>query len=109
MWTLAGEGTAGECALSGFVATDAAERERIRTDLDTTLFVEAGAGTGKTTVLVARIVALVATGRIGSMERVAAITFTEAAAAELRGRIRRDLERAARDQDRDEPARARCA
>ena len=35
---------------------------RIRTDLDTTLFVEAGAGAGKTSSLVARIVSLVRAG-----------------------------------------------
>ena len=38
--------------------TDQAARDRIGTDLGTTLFVEAGAGTGKTSALVHRIVAL---------------------------------------------------
>src|ERR1700731_684179 len=38
-------------------------RDRIRNDLDTTLIVEAAAGTGKTTVLVNRIVAALADGR----------------------------------------------
>ena len=56
-------------------------------------FVEAGAGTGKTTALVTRIVELIAAGAL-QMERLAAITFTEAAAAELRDRIRQDLEHA---------------
>ena len=42
---------------------DARARERIQTDLGATLVVEAAAGTGKTTELVARIVALVRTGR----------------------------------------------
>ena len=38
---------------------DEAARDRIATDLDCTLFVEAGAGSGKTTALVSRIVELV--------------------------------------------------
>src|SRR5438067_4309023 len=74
--------------------TDADVRKRLRTELNTTFFVEAGAGTGKTTALVSRVVALVAAGDL-RMERLAAITFTEAAAAELRDRIRQDLEKAA--------------
>nr|MBA3655703.1 UvrD-helicase domain-containing protein [Actinomycetota bacterium] len=58
-------------------------------DLDTTLFVEAGAGTGKTKSLVDRIVALVRAGH--RMRGIAAITFTEAAASELRDRIGKAL------------------
>ena len=69
---------------------DQPARTRIATDLDTTLFVEAGAGAGKTTSLVGRIVALVASG-IG-IDSIAAITFTEKAAAELRHRVRQVLE-----------------
>ncbi len=66
-------------------------RERIRDDLDETLFVEAGAGTGKTRELIERIVRLVSSGRT-ELRKIAAITFTEAAAAELRDRIRLRLE-----------------
>ncbi len=62
-------------------------RRRINEDLDTTLVVVAGAGTGKTTALVGRILQLVRTGA-ASMGDIAAITFTEAAAAELRERLR---------------------
>ena len=83
---------------------DAAARERIRTDHDTTLIVEAAAGTGKTTSVVGRVVEMVATGtaRIGG---IAAITFTEKAAGELRLRIRQGLE--SRIEDRAaEPDRA---
>jgi ATP-dependent helicase/nuclease subunit A len=72
--------------------TDQAARERIRTDHDTTLFVEAGAGTGKTTALVRRVAELVVTGRVTAARQLAAITFTEAAAAELRDRVREQLE-----------------
>ena len=73
---------------------DADARHAIRTRLDDTLFVEAGAGTGKTAELVQRVVALVEQ-RGRSLVRIAAITFTEKAAAELRDRIRMELERAA--------------
>ena len=41
---------------------DEEARRRIRDDLDRTLFVEAGAGAGKTTELSTRVVNLVATG-----------------------------------------------
>ena len=86
---------------------DREHRDRIRTSLDENLFVEAGAGTGKTTALVGRIVALVTSGRC-EMAGLAAITFTEAAAAELRDRVRRGLEEAAADETRDAEERARC-
>ena len=79
-----------------FQPQDNAERKRIATSLDETLFVEAGAGTGKTTSLVDRIIELVGSGTT-TLDRVAAITFTEAAAAELRDRIRTELEKAADD------------
>ena len=65
-------------------------RERIATDLDATLFVDAGAGSGKTTVLVQRIVGLVEKGV--PLRHIAAVTFTEKAASELRDRLRVELE-----------------
>ena len=74
---------------------DQVNRDRIRTSLDETLFVEAGAGTGKTSALVGRVVELVRRGT--PMRAIAAITFTEAAAAELRDRLRGALEAAAED------------
>lgn len=84
---------------------DQSERDRLRNDLDRTLFVEAGAGTGKTTAVVARIVAMVARGHL-RMERLVAITFTMAAAGELRVRVREGLENAARKAEHpDERAR----
>ena len=42
-----------------FVPHDQEQRDRITSSLDETLFVEAGAGTGKTEALVSRIVALI--------------------------------------------------
>jgi CRISPR-associated exonuclease Cas4 len=64
---------------------DTAARLRALTDLDSTLLVEAGAGSGKTSVLAGRIVMLLASGRAPA--EIAAITFTEAAASELRQRV----------------------
>jgi ATP-dependent helicase/nuclease subunit A len=61
------------------------------TDLDTTFFVEAAAGTGKTTALVARIVSAVESGR-ARLGEIVAITFTEKAAGELKVRLREKLE-----------------
>ena len=59
-------------------------------DLDANLMIEAGAGTGKTYALVSRVVALVKAGV--RMQNIVAITFTEAAAAELSERIRSRME-----------------
>ena len=72
-------------------APDRQARERILRDLDTTLFVEAAAGTGKTTCLVGRMVELIAAGGC-EIGRLAAVTFTRKAAAELRGRFTARLE-----------------
>jgi ATP-dependent helicase/nuclease subunit A len=68
-------------------------RERIRDALDESLCIEAGAGTGKTTALVDRVVNVLRTGR-ATVDQIAVITFTDAAAAELSSRIRESLERA---------------
>ena len=75
---------------------DGAERERIRTDLDRTMIVEAAAGTGKTTALVQRIVAVLAAGR-ANVDGIVAVTFTEKAAGELKLRMRAEIERARHD------------
>ncbi len=92
---------------------DQAARDAIRDQHGRTLFVEAGAGTGKTTALVARVVEMVADGRLPAMAGLAAITFTENAAAELRNRIREALELAAggsfRGRTYDVEQQARCA
>ena len=69
------------------VARDEAARQAISRNLAETLFVEAGAGSGKTTSLVERVLSLLDDGT--AMENIAAITFTEKAASELRNRIRR--------------------
>ena len=71
---------------------DHAAREAAASQLDTTFFVEAAAGTGKTTALVGRIVNIVACGR-ARLHEVVAITFTEKAAGELKIRLREELEK----------------
>ena len=71
---------------------DAAARERIESSLDESLLVEAAAGTGKTKVLVTRIVNVLATGA-ASVDQILAVTFTEKAANELKLRLREELER----------------
>ena len=98
--------SAGSDRNAGFRPSDEAARHTIEHELAETLFVEASAGTGKTHSLVARMVNLVAEGAT-TLDRVAAITFTEAAASELRYRIREGLEREA-ETVQDEARRERC-
>jgi ATP-dependent helicase/nuclease subunit A len=72
---------------------DQKARDLIRTGLDSTLVVEAAAGTGKTTELVNRIISILAEGRT-TVERIVAVTFTDKAAGELKLRLRTGLEEA---------------
>jgi ATP-dependent exoDNAse (exonuclease V) beta subunit len=72
---------------------DQAGRARLLDELDTTFVVEAAAGTGKTTVLVDRIVRVVTAGR-ARLEQLIAVTFTEKAAGEMKLRLRDKLEAA---------------
>ena len=72
---------------------DELARQQIMKDLDTCIMVEAGAGSGKTSSLVARMVALIRDGKCPA-EAMAAITFTRKAAQELRGRFQMGLEKA---------------
>ncbi|TCN33476.1 PD-(D/E)XK nuclease superfamily protein [Kribbella orskensis] len=68
-------------------------REQIRSDTASTLFVEAGAGSGKTHALVDRVTTLVLRDGI-PLREIAAVTFTEKAGAELRDRLRVEFEKA---------------
>ena len=87
---------------------DQPARDRIECDLDTSMLVEAGAGSGKTTALVGRMLALVERGI--PVEQIAAVTFTRKAASELRERFENKLEeRAASVADADVRDRLRVA
>ena len=77
-------------------APDQVIRDAIVGDIDASCFVEASAGTGKTSLLVARILSLLRRPEVRA-ERLVAITFTEKAAAELMGRVRDALQRAVGD------------
>lgn len=70
--------------------SEEAARELIARKLDATLFVEAGAGSGKTSSLVTRIVEIIRTGA-SDLDGVAAITFTEASSMDLKLRLRSAL------------------
>jgi len=79
--------------------SDEDARRIIRASIDQTIVVEAAAGTGKTTELVNRILAVLREGR-AEVREIVAVTFTEKAAGELKLRLRQGLEkerRAARD------------
>src|SRR5450830_928063 len=69
-------------------------RDLVTGDLGATFLLEAGAGTGKTRVLVDRYVKCVLDDELGTgdVRTVAAITFTEKAAGELRQRVREEFE-----------------
>src|SRR5688572_32310499 len=75
--------------------SDQHDRDLISHALDSTLIVEAAAGTGKTTELVHRIVRVIETGSADVTE-IACVTFTEKAAGELKLRLREALEEARR-------------
>ncbi len=78
---------------------DAAARRRIVEELGTNFLVEAGAGSGKTTALVDRMLALVGSGV--PVEEIVAVTFTRKAAGELQRKFREGLEKAARTSGTD--------
>ncbi len=76
---------------SATVVSDAEARELIRSSLNESLVVEAAAGTGKTTELVRRIVALLEHGH-AKVDNIAAVTFTNKAAGELKLRLRSEID-----------------
>lgn len=77
--------------MSDLRALDERSRRLIRTELTTNFLVEAGAGSGKTHMLAARMAAGVAEG-VYRVDQMAAVTFTRKAASELRGRFHLALE-----------------
>jgi ATP-dependent helicase/nuclease subunit A len=84
-------------------------RGTIVTVFDRNFLVEAGAGSGKTESLAMRMAAGIAGGEY-AIDRMAAVTFTRKAAAELRGRFQLALERRLREKPaREERARLEAA
>lgn len=68
---------------------DALARQKIVEQIHRNFFVEAGAGSGKTTILVSRMVAMVEAGI--DVSKICAITFTKAAAGEFYDRFQKRL------------------
>ena len=68
---------------------DDLSRKKIVTETNSNFFVEAGAGSGKTTILVKRMVAMVEQGM--DVSKICAITFTKAAALEFYDRFQKEL------------------
>ncbi|MGA1828085.1 UvrD-helicase domain-containing protein [Microbacterium sp.] len=88
---------------------DQPARDEIRGQLHESLFVDAGAGTGKTSALVGRVVGSVMTDGVPLAET-AVVTFTEKAGTELRDRLRAAFEKAyAEAGERASRARAQAA
>lgn len=71
---------------------DQLDREKIENNLYQTFLVEAGAGSGKTTSLVNRMVNIIRTG-VYQINEIVAITFTKKAAEELKTRFQMKVEK----------------
>ena len=75
----------------GILEDDMNARNRIISETNSNFFVEAGAGSGKTTMLVNRMVAMVESENDIDISKIAAITFTKAAAGEFYERFQKIL------------------
>ena len=84
------------------VLPDQDQRGLIVNELDRNILVEAAAGTGKTTSMIDRMVALLGSGRCPDNRGLVAVTFTRKAAAELRSRFQVSLESAVREASGEE-------
>ena len=76
---------------------DAADRKTARLDFARNIIVEAGAGTGKTTLLIDRLCLWIlkqppSAENLSPLERVIVLTFTEKAAAEIKIRLTAKLQ-----------------
>jgi len=83
---------------------DQEQRDHIRNDLDSNIVVEAAAGTGKTTSMVGRMVALLLEDKC-KISTIAAVTFTKKSASELRERFHAGLMSRARSTEVSESKR----
>lgn len=75
-------------------------REMIEKEPCVNMLIEAGAGSGKTTSMVNRMISLLVSGKC-RVENVAAITFTRKAAQELKERFQNELEKRYRREEND--------
>lgn len=85
---------------------DQKQRDMIAHELETSFFVEAGAGSGKTHSLIDRMAGIIRRGYAG-IENVVAVTFTRKAASELRERFQIRLERLLHSRDTDDTEKER--
>lgn len=90
------------------VLVDQVERDYAIKNHGANLFIEAGAGTGKTETIVQRIINRITSSDEIRMGNVAAITFTDKAGAELRNRFRHSLEQLGQT-SQDDSVKARVA
>ena len=72
-----------------YIDNDQLSRDKIKNDISSNYFVEAGAGSGKTSVLVERMASMVENGI--DISKICAITFTKAAAGEFYARFQNRL------------------
>ncbi|MEA1939420.1 MAG: UvrD-helicase domain-containing protein, partial [Candidatus Caldatribacteriota bacterium] len=75
---------------------DKQEREKIAKEINCNILVEASAGSGKTSSLIHRMVALIKSGKF-KVDEIAAITFTRKAAIELKERFQQKIEKSFRE------------
>ena len=75
---------------------DKQEREKIIKEINRNILVEASAGSGKTSSLIHRMVALIKSGKF-KVNEIAAITFTRKAAIELKERFQQNIENSFRE------------
>ena len=85
---------------------DSQAREKIVEKIHSNFFVEAGAGSGKTTILVKRMVAMIEAGL--DVSHICAITFTKAAAGEFYDRFQKALIKRSTDEAASPEIRQRC-
>jgi ATP-dependent helicase/nuclease subunit A len=70
---------------------DKKDREKIIKEIDRNILVEASAGSGKTSSLIQRMIALIKSGKY-KVDEIVAITFTRKAAIELKQRFQQKIE-----------------
>ena len=85
------------------IAKDRECRQRIETEVNKNFFVEASAGSGKTTSLISRMIAMVRAGI--KIQEISAITYTKAAAKEFYVRFQERLDEESRKENNSQEER----